>query len=247
MGGRGGEIAQTHGKERVVLMQFGKGYAEVYDKIYANKDYRKEVEFLEFIFGYRGMHTIVDIGCGTGRHAELLKERGYEILGVEPSPYMAEIAKNRGINVHVGKVYDLDEFFDIAIAMFNVIGYIGPNRLELVRTLEWVRDHCKIFIFDFWNAHVALNEGLKATARQVGDIIRSAVPSEFTWDNTVKVTITVRAGQKKVIETHKIRFFFIDELYTLLRSVGWKEIDFYRPWEPYPPSENDFVVVCVCE
>ena len=36
---------------------------------------------------------VIDVGCGTGKASAPLLERGYEVLGLEPDPAMAEIAR----------------------------------------------------------------------------------------------------------------------------------------------------------
>ncbi|MBF0231830.1 MAG: class I SAM-dependent methyltransferase [Desulfamplus sp.] len=38
---------------------------------------------------------VLDIGCGTGRSLESLLNRGLDLTGVDPSPYMLDIAKER--------------------------------------------------------------------------------------------------------------------------------------------------------
>jgi SAM-dependent methyltransferase len=43
----------------------------------------------------------VDVGCGTGKAARLLLARGIRVLGVEPDPRMAEIARGHGVDVDV--------------------------------------------------------------------------------------------------------------------------------------------------
>ena len=59
---------------------------------------------------------MLDVGCGTGKAARLLIERGCDLLGVEPDPSMAAIARSHGISVEEatfeswdsrGRMYDL--------------------------------------------------------------------------------------------------------------------------------------------
>jgi SAM-dependent methyltransferase len=45
--------------------------------------------------------NVLDIGCGTGKFARQLAERGVDVLGIEPDPRMAEVARGHGLPVEV--------------------------------------------------------------------------------------------------------------------------------------------------
>ncbi len=49
-----------------------------------------------------GPSDVLDVGCGTGKAARLLAERGLAVLGVEQDPQMAAIARRHGLRVEVG-------------------------------------------------------------------------------------------------------------------------------------------------
>ncbi len=76
--------------------------------------------------------TVLDIGCGTGANLLPLLEMGLQATGIEPSPYMLDIAKNKlgdRVDFHRGFAEDLpfdDNSFNYAC---------------LVTTLEFVDDH----------------------------------------------------------------------------------------------------------
>jgi SAM-dependent methyltransferase len=44
---------------------------------------------------FAGRRTIVDAGCGTGRHSAFLAERGFEVIGLDSSAAMIEVARRR--------------------------------------------------------------------------------------------------------------------------------------------------------
>jgi ubiquinone/menaquinone biosynthesis C-methylase UbiE len=50
---------------------------------------------------------VLDVGCGTGRVAAALHERGSRVWGVEPSAEMAARARARGVNVKVARAEQL--------------------------------------------------------------------------------------------------------------------------------------------
>ncbi len=58
-----------------------KEMAKYYDLFYYNKSYEKEVKFLENLIGNRKF--ILDVGCGTGIHMNLLEEKGYYVDGLD--------------------------------------------------------------------------------------------------------------------------------------------------------------------
>jgi SAM-dependent methyltransferase len=61
---------------------------------------------------------VVDIGCGTGRAAEALVERGSRVWGVEPEPEMAVLARQRVSTVKVAPAERLpfkDGWFERAL------------------------------------------------------------------------------------------------------------------------------------
>jgi 2-polyprenyl-3-methyl-5-hydroxy-6-metoxy-1,4-benzoquinol methylase len=101
-----------------------------YDKIYAFKDYKAEVERLIAVIrenlrleGKR----LLDVACGTGLHLEHLKEQ-FEVEGLDVSEEMLELAcqRNPGVMFHQGDMVDfsLGRAFDVVTCLFSSIGYV---------------------------------------------------------------------------------------------------------------------------
>jgi SAM-dependent methyltransferase len=62
---------------------------------------------------------VVDAGCGTGISARLFQAAGCRVLGVDPDPRMADLARENGLDVEVAKFEEWDaagRTFDAVIA-----------------------------------------------------------------------------------------------------------------------------------
>ena len=65
-------------------------YAGFYDIINSQKDYESEVAHVVELIGRYGQSSksILEFGCGTGRHGTLLAEAGFDVVGVDDSEDM---------------------------------------------------------------------------------------------------------------------------------------------------------------
>jgi SAM-dependent methyltransferase len=62
---------------------------------------------------------VLDVGCGTGIAARLFQAAGCRVLGIDPDERMAELARQRGLEVEVGPFEQWDPAgrdFDVVIA-----------------------------------------------------------------------------------------------------------------------------------
>jgi SAM-dependent methyltransferase len=100
-----------------------------------------EVDFLVRELGPAPGASILDVGCGTGRHAVELAKRGYVVTGVDLSTEMlaqaAKAAKAAGVNVNLvhadATKVSLPKKFDAAICLcegsFGLLGQ-GDDPIE---------------------------------------------------------------------------------------------------------------------
>lgn len=98
-------------------------YARQYDEEVYTQGTPGEVDFLEEELEHDRSRTILDIGCGTGRHAIELTARGYQVTGVDLSA--AQLARARekataaGVSVDFrqGDARELEFVADFDLAM----------------------------------------------------------------------------------------------------------------------------------
>jgi len=81
-------------------MLYGR-FARYYDLIYSGKDYERETRIIMDLVKRAGVkgRDLLDVGCGTGRHAVLLSEKGFKVTGIDLSPEMLKIARRRSKKV----------------------------------------------------------------------------------------------------------------------------------------------------
>jgi len=94
--------------------------------------------------------TALDVGCGTGKAARAIAERGVQVLGVEIDERMADVARGHGIDVEIGSF----ETWDAAGRSFDLIvsgqawHWIDPDR-GAARAAELLRPGG--LLAPFWN------------------------------------------------------------------------------------------------
>jgi SAM-dependent methyltransferase len=102
--------------------------AAVYDALCAHKDYAlASAEIVELVRRLgRDARTLLDVGCGTGRHLEHLR-RWFHVEGLDRSPQMLNLARARcpGVVFHCGDLldFDLGRTFDVVCCLFGTIGF----------------------------------------------------------------------------------------------------------------------------
>ena len=229
---------------------FGKEYSQIYDLLYKSKDYEKEVEYLNKLIkkNYKKkIKNILDIGCGTGKHASLLVDKGYELHGVDMSPQMISIAKknnkqkkNLSFSLSTISKLNLKKKFDVIISVFHVMSYQTKNN-ELIKAFEIVKKHLNgggIFIFDFWYGPAVLTDlpvnSIKTLRHRDIKISRFGKPYIKPQTNTIDMKYSILMENKKLKkikkkkEIHRLRYFFDTELELICRRLKFKILKKYE-------------------
>lgn len=223
-------------------------YARYYNLLYKDKDYTGEADYIHRLIGQHQpqARTILDLGCGTGRHDQLLTRHGYELTGVDQSAEMLAVAATNAhptLNFLQGDIRSirLEKTFDVVISLFHVVSYQTSNE-ELAAVMATARAHLKpggIFIFDCWYGPAVLTDRPSIRIKRLEDettaITRIAEPLMYPNDNRVDVHYQVHARDKQsgetaeLHETHRMRYLFRPELELLLSAQGMN-IQEYAAW-----------------
>ncbi|HUI62199.1 MAG TPA: class I SAM-dependent methyltransferase [Steroidobacteraceae bacterium] len=218
-------------------------YAAYYDLLYRDKDYPGEARYVNSLLARQGITSghILELGSGTGKHAEQLARLGYSVHGIDLSPSMVERARQRipadvqsAVRFDVGDVRSirLQSRFDAVVALFHVASYQISN-CDLRAMLETAATHVRqggILLFDFWYGPGVLTDPPAVRVKHLDGgpirITRIAEPVLHPNENLVDVNYTVLVRQRtseavaEIKETHRMRYLFLPELQLMLESAG---------------------------
>jgi ubiquinone/menaquinone biosynthesis C-methylase UbiE len=214
-------------------------FAKTYDKEVFTQGTLQEVGFIEREIGHNQQLKILDVGCGTGRHAVELARRGYEVTGIDLSEaqlsHAKEKAKNAGVSVRFlqrdARKSGFKDRFDLAIMLceggFSLMETDEENYAILSSCARALKPGGK-FIFTCLNALFPLVNSFK-------DIVNSETTSTQTPQNKFDVaTLRSRSvlkavddsGRKMTLHCNE-RFYMPSELHWMLHSLGFKDINVF--------------------
>lgn len=215
-------------------------YAIYYDLLYHNKDYAGEAKYIDSLVRANAPHatTILNLGCGSGRHDRLLQKRGYAVTGVDISEAMLKSAKLNAespeLSYHLGDIRHvrIDNKFDAVISLFHVMSYLALNE-DLTAAMETARHHLKpdgIFIFDCWYGPAVLTDRPVVRVKEIENefiqLTRIAEPVMHPNENIVDVNYHLFVRDKstdeigEIRESHRMRYLFMPEIALLSASAG---------------------------
>ncbi len=215
--------------------QLYKKFAGYYDKIYEKLDHKNESEFIKLVVDKHGGsegNSLLDIACGTGRHAYFLKDN-FEITGIDINEEMLEIARKKVPDVEFitgdMKELDLGRKFNVVICMFSAMNY-NVTVEELKLTLKNFYDHLNyngVLIFDLginkenWvDGHLSVDtvvdKDLKLARISKAHLKNGVLNSNFIF--LVKENGKVDFD----IDEHKLGVFGIKEVKELMENIGFK-------------------------
>ncbi len=135
-------------------------FAEFYDKLTVNADYKKRADYLTELFK-KHSHSpglTLDLACGTGNMTIELRKRGWDIFGADASAEMLMIAQNKAFESGLDilfvnqKMQELELFgrIDSCICTLDSVNHITSKK-ELQKAFEKVSSYLApggLFVFD---------------------------------------------------------------------------------------------------
>jgi SAM-dependent methyltransferase len=207
-------------------------YSQYYDLLYRDKDYLGEAQYLQSLLERHqpGARSVLDLGCGTGRHALLLAESGYRMVGVDRSPEMLANAKAQLAHASPERLARLassgalpsfvegdlrtvrtGQKFDVVVSLFHVMSYQVQNA-DLRAAFTTAKEHLNpggVFMFDCWYGPAVLTEHPTARTLDLENdqiaVRRTADPVSHPNQNSVDVNFVVAITDKQTGAVDELR------------------------------------------
>ena len=208
-------------------------------------------------------NLVVELGCGTGSFTQVMKNLGYDIMGIDMSPEMLNLARQKSADAGLDIMYleqdmrELDLYCTAGtiVSVCDSVNYVLEDE-EIIETFRLVNNFLYpggVFIFDF-NTLFKYRDVIGDTT-----IAENRDDCSFIWDNyydddshinEYDLTIFAKVDSEKElfarsVETHYQRGYTLDEMKGFVEAAGLSfvtAIDADTHEEPSEDSERIYIV-----
>ena len=222
-------------------------HAELYDKMYGVIfDYDEQFSIVDKHMKKRGMDKVLETACGTGRLAKRLYENGYDVVGLDLSEEMLDIARERVPDIKFVqddvRDFDLDDRFDAVVCLGHSFAHM-INDEDIYRALECFNKHLKkggLLIMDNFDAlqtikgfekyrettdRVELNDTVVERDNYVDWNIGKGISWDWECEYTVKKDGDVI---ERFTDEQVLRSFIESEIDYFFEEKGFNTIEFNK-------------------
>lgn len=240
-------------------MQAYTGFAYVYDAFMDNVPYDEWTEYLTGLLKEYGVDTglLLELGCGTGSMTRRLADKGYDMIGIDYSDDMLEIAREK--DMEAGYSFDKILYLNQDMREFELYGTVAAvvsicdsmnyitSREDLVKVFRLVNNYLDpqgIFIFDMNTIHKyrdLIGDSVIAENRDEMSLIWENYYDAKECINQYDITIYKKAElemededgmtsslYERLEETHYQKAYELSDVISALEEAGMEFITAYN-------------------
>lgn len=245
-------------------MESYSGFAYVYDRLMQDVDYDGWTDYIEAIFKrYKTSPVnIADLACGTGNITNRLAQRSYNLIGVDISADMLQIAQEKAASIGVEVIYlnqDIRELLlptelDAILCICDGINYI-TDEIDLIKVFRAVHEHLKkdgLFIFDI-SSYYKLSHilGQNTFAENYEEV-------SYIWENyfdenrkicdfDLTIFMKEKGLYRKYEESHSQKAYQEEEILSLIKQIEFKRTDVFDAFSFNKPKKSSERLYFVCQ
>jgi len=217
---------------------YRKWFGEEYLQVYAHRDLDDAIQLINLIRRQLPLHKkdcILDVACGTARHARILSRMGYAVLGTDLSAILLRLArqkKSQGCYPFLIRS-DMRHLpfkprFDVVLSLFTSYGYFEEDKQneQVITEFAAVLKAQGKLVIDFLNPDYVQNH-LKPTSEHQHHHVH-ILEERWIEDGRVYKKITID-HEKVFIES--VRLYQLDDMARMLADNGLQIRQVYGDYE----------------
>lgn len=238
-------------------MEAYSSFSQVYDLFMDNVPYE---DWSRYLIGLLKEYkitegTIAELGCGTGKMTRLLAGAGYDMIGLDNSEEMLEVAREAGIEEEDSSILyllqdmrELELFGTVSavVSICDSMNYIveEDDLREVFRRVNEYLDENGVFIFDLntvYKYKEMLGETTISENREEGSFIWDNYFYEEEMINEYELTLFIREENdlfRKYEETHYQKAYELEQIKRLLAEAGMEFVTAYDAFTHNPVKKD---------
>jgi len=218
-------------------------YMYFFGKVLTEERTKSEIQFLVEELGLTKSMSILDLGCGFGRHSIKLAKLGHHVTGIDRMDGFINAGKKRadyeGVRINFIKKdmrhVEFNEEFERALLLFTAFGYFSDDEnLEVLKNISKALVPGGLFCFDIFNRDAFLKDFMPYYVQEVRqDLLIDRNTFNPKTGRLIDDRIIIRKGIRKDV-SFSIRLYDYNEIEKLVEHGGMKIHEIYGDWDKSP-------------
>lgn len=205
-----------------------------YHILYSHRDEQEAKTFIDTLYDFlkiSDISTILDLGCGKGRHALHIASKGNQVFGLDLSPNSIEYAQQLSGSLQLKnyarfEVGDMRNFniqakFDFVFNLFTSFGYFD-NKLDNLSVIKSISNHQDVggtLVIDYLNSEIVRKLGEENYVKEIQNI-KFQIYKYFENDFVIK-EIEINDNESIYKFKEQVQLFSSNEIQDMLSCSGY--------------------------
>ena len=227
-------------------------FGEEYKLVYPHRDEAealRQVEFLNRHIQLPKGAKVLDLCCGCGRHAVELQEQGYDVVGLDLSEELLDMACSRAVECGQDMEFiccDMREIpyeshFDLIVNFFTSFGYFEDdedNQKVLTAIAGALRPGGK-FLIDYMNPEYVAGNLVEKDEKELSEgayVIQERWVDDSLRRINKKITL-IKDGEESIFR-ESVRMYSLEDMKKMLLKAGLNPMEIYGGFDSSKYTES---------
>jgi len=212
--------------------------SENYLKIYSHRNESEAQRLVELIVNNLSIKSdskILDMACGSGRHAIIFAKKGFDVTAVDLSKRLLSEAKENAEQNHVKIDFVLSDIldfettkrFNLNLNLFTSFGYFDndEDNFRVILKAYELLSNGGYFVIDYFNKNYLLKNLIPTSVFSENGL--RITQNRFIEGNRVRKNIIIENGGSTEEFYESVRLYGYDEMLTYIKKAGFNIFNEY--------------------